>query len=685
MQTIGWYWNRFRLMSLPEVIWRSRNATRQWFGVSGTAPRGSLQRNSSGISVNASIADTRIRSSGIGAYKPRLTAESDSIVTWANEILRNEFTLFSRTYDLGSEVNWNYEPESGRSTPLTQSARIDYRDYRVTGDIKLVWELNRHHHLVPLSIAYRVTADTRYFDAIVRHIDTWIEQCPFGRGVNWRSPLELAIRLINWCWTLSIIDVKKLPPEWQGRVLTSVKQQVAEIVHGYSRFSSANNHLVGEAAGVFITCSVLGSIDETAIWRDQAADILREQIEKQTYADGGHIELSTAYHGFVLELFLVSGIVALHSGMDLGTSFWDRLHSMFNYLAAFREGGRLPMFKDSDDGAVLTFEKSNDHIDDLLAVGAKLFDDRRLNVAQKEWSNRAFWLLGDGYVTKNVGRKASKLPSETRLQSRAFPESGYYFLQSGDSQSSISLAFVCGGFGFEPLVAHAHADALSVTLRIGGVDVLVDPGTFDYFTDSSWRDYFRSTAVHNTVEVDGQDQSQMRGLFLWGQYACARCLRWNPTPEGGFVAGEHNGYRSLSDSVTHRRAISLDARTGVIVIEDHLQGHGNHEARINFQFAEHCKLAEEMGTSCSVDFGAGRMNVTLDSALTTTVVNGTEIPRGGWVSRGYHHKSPAPAISGVILWHNQLTLRTVIEVLKQPDSTPTIKAPKTRRVLAQTV
>ena len=75
----------------------------------------------------------------------------------------------------------------------------------MTGDCKLVWEPNRHHHLVVLGRAYRATGDVRYAQAVVEQLQSWLDQCPFGHGMNWRSPLELAIRLINWVWALDLI------------------------------------------------------------------------------------------------------------------------------------------------------------------------------------------------------------------------------------------------------------------------------------------------------------------------------------------------------------------------------------------------------------------------------------------------------------------------------------------------
>ncbi len=105
------------------------------------------------------------------------------------------------------------------------------------------------------------------------------------------------------------------------------------------------------------------------------------------------------------------------------------------------------------------------------------------------------------------------------MHSEAFPDTGLYLLQAGAAASPdrLSVTLDAGPLGYGVLAAHGHADALAVTLRIGGHDVLVDPGTYDYFTHPEWRTYFRGTPAHNTVTIDDANQSEMLGPFLWGR------------------------------------------------------------------------------------------------------------------------------------------------------------------------
>ena len=204
----------------------------------------------------------------------------------------------------------------------------------------------------------------------------------------------------------------------------------------------------------------------------------------------------------------------------------------------------------------------------------------------------------------------------------------------------------CGPLGYGALAGHGHADALSITLRAAGRDILVDPGTYDYFSFPEWREYFRSTRAHNTVLVDGQDQSEMLGSFLWGRRAHARCLEWLPSDTGGKITGEHDGYRVLPDPVTHRRTVELRGDEGLLVITDDVICRDRHEVQVRFHFGEGCVVEQTDGNVFRIDAGAEVLEMTLDPRLEARGIAGSEESFEGWVSRGYHRKTTTTTVVG---------------------------------------
>jgi hypothetical protein len=673
MQSASWYARRLRAMSPRELGWRL-GAQLQRSVDRCVAPlrreRLDLNRiaagNGEALTVGRGTAGLHLACSS-GRDDPASDRDGwrSTVVAEAEKILRNRLDLFHLTdLDLGPEVNWNYEYEAQRPTPVTFAPAIDYRDYAVTGDAKLVWEPNRHQHLVVLGRAYRLSGDRRYAEKAVHEIEGWIRQCPFGMGMNWRSPLELAIRLINWVWTYELIDGSgAVTSEHMARVLSVAYRHLWDISRKYSRYSSANNHLVGEAAGVFIGSTYFASLKHARMWQARSREILLREIIRQTHGDGGHRELAMGYHLFVLEFFLLAGLVARNVGEEFPAAYWERLERMFEFVAAFAEGGEpLPMFNDCDDGYVLRLSEGRDRVRNLLGVGAVLFGRRDFKDLAADSGEAVYWLLGpEGH---EFFRRMDAPRAPDAIRSRALAGSGFYLLQSGALNGSdrVSVAFDCGALGFGSIAAHGHADALSFTLRASGMDVFVDPGTYDYFTYPDWRNYFRSTRAHNTIVVDGCDQSEMLGPFLWGRRASARCIRWEPKDDGGTVSGEHDGYARLADPVIHRRTIVLAGRVGEVVITDELIGEGQHTADQHFHLAERCQLRQDGPNLYGIDCGATKATLRADPRLAVEVFRASEAPRAGWSSRGYHDRRPSATLVGHCRWRGRMTLVTRIEL-----------------------
>lgn len=656
MQPLTWYLRRLRCMSPAELAWRSRSAVRDAVDRCRLAlgyypsPTAILALDGGGFpEPGFRVADVRV---GEWAKLDLRAVEFPwyaRLIDQADRAARNRFTFFAlEDRDLGDPIDWNRDHESGQAAQLGFAPSIDYRDHRIAGDAKVVWEPNRHHQLVVLGRAYRASGDPRFAAAVVSQVDSWLEQCPFGMGMNWRSPLELAIRLINWVWAMDLIRESGLVTgAFRVRWLQAAHLHLWEITRKYSRGSAANNHRIGEAAGVFIATSYLRQLGDAPRWRAESWKILAEEIIVQTYPDGGTRELALGYHLFVLELCLLAGLVARQTGEDYPSTYWMRLEKMLEFAGALTEGGDgLPMFGDSDDGHVLDLGIGHGDARGLLATGAVLFGRSDF----KEWAGSyrepARWLLGRGSHAQFSAIPSA--PAADSLVSRALPDSGFYLLQCGRRAGAdrVSVVFDCGELGFGSIAAHGHADALSFTLRAFGTDVFVDPGTYDYFTSPTWRDYFRGTRAHNTVVIDDTDQSVMLGPFLWGDRARARCTLWAPAPQGGIVAGIHDGYTRLADPAVHYRRLELDGPARVLTIHDEIKTRGAHQVAIYFHLGKACVLSELGHHRYAIGARNGQVVLEVDPRLSVSLLNGSEAPLGGWVSDGYHRKAPSTTLVG---------------------------------------
>jgi uncharacterized heparinase superfamily protein len=677
MQTLDWYYHRLTKMSPREVAWRMRSFLRDRSDRFLIGHRQRLRNPAVFLNGDGQSPGPGFHVSDIAVgEKAKLSINDeadkrryDSLIDRAERIAEHRLDIFDlKDKYLAERINWNHDYKRMQDTPLTFSPALDYRDVETAGDCKFVWEPNRHHQLVVLGRAYRASGNIRYANAVAELLDSWLKQNPYGVGMNWRSGLELGIRLINWVWALYLIkDSGAIDDDLQLRLLDSIARHIWEIDRKYSYGSSVNNHLIGEAAGVFVATSYFKNLKQASTWRQSSRDILNREIINQTFPDGGTAEQAIGYHFFVLQFFVIAGLTSRATGQDMPESYWSRLEKMFEFLVLLSEGGdNLPMFGDCDDGYVLDLCSNPHSIKDWLAVGAALFGRSDFKAVAGNYGEPIEWLPGE------LGWKSFEAIPESQnetILSRPFKESGYYLLQYGELNrpERISVLFDCGPLGMEPLAAHGHADALSFTLRAFGTDVLVDPGTYDYFSYPKWRRYFRSTAAHNTVVIDGLDQSEMLGLFLWGRRANARCLNWELTDTGARFTGEHDGYTHLKDPVTHRRTLELNKEDCKLVIRDDIIARSKHKIDVYFHLAENCTLST-VGSNCYlVDAGPGTVTIELDPRLNIEQFKGNENLICGWVSRGYHQKKASTTLVGRCISEGNTTLicRINIGELKQ--------------------
>jgi len=570
------------------------------------------------------------------------------LITQADSIAANKLSYFHlHEHDHGHPIQWNKDHGSNIVAPMRLAHKIDYRDFNEAGDCKLVWEPNRHQHVVVLARAYRASGNEKYAVAIKEQLESWMDQCPYGYGMNWRSPMELSIRLINWIWSIDLtLESGIFSGRFRDQLLHSIYLHLSEITRKYSRGSSANNHLIGEASGVFIASCYFPQLTNAEKWQNESFEILCREIESQTFGDGCNKELALEYQFFVLQFFLLCGLVGRWCGKDFPRQYWRSIEQQLFFVGKLQEGGGKPVFfGDADDGYVLNLGDAHTDPKPLLAAGALLFNNGQCKTWAPDYPQTLRWLFGA------AGREqfASLVTNQENcapLVSHAFRESGFYLLQKGYSSTTdrISVLFDCGPLGFGSIAAHGHADALSFTLKAFGEDILIDPGTYDYFTYPQWRNYFKSTLAHNTLEVDGQNQSEVLGLFLWGKRATAKCLDWQPSVNGGVVKGEHDGYRRLDDPVLHRRTLQLAGDQRCLQITDEIFAKGRHDIRLVLHFAPNCTIERLDATGFRIACRNGCATLRLDGNFVTEIFQGSLQPPLGWVSNGYHQKQPCPTL-----------------------------------------
>jgi hypothetical protein len=648
MSSLNWKFNRLRTMGLPEIGHRVRQA---------------VQLKLESFMLARSKQQTSPRLSRFG--KPWITPlpcqfGAGLYCDAADRILAGYYDVFAlKGVHLGFPPRWNRDPKTGIEAPLVFGKTLDYRDERIVGDIKYLWEPNRHLHLTTLAQAYHLSGDKRYAEGIQAFLDSWFDQCPYPLGVNWTSSLELAIRLVNWSFTWhllgggsSILFASEEGQRFQRRWLDSIYQHCYFIAGFLSRHSSANNHLYGELMGLFVAAITWPCWQESDQWKAQAYRELESETLKQNASDGVNREQAIYYQHEVTDMMLICWLTACANGIEFSQNFSSRLERMLEFIASVMDvSGAVPMIGDADGALMVHWSKEHNWnvYRSLLATGALIYDRADFKMKAGSFDDKSRWLLGDEAKSQFDSIATSGVRVKPRQE---FREGGYFVMGDNfDSDDEVRIVADAGPLGYLSIAAHGHADALSFTLSVAGNSLLIDPGTYAFHTQKKWRDYFRGTSAHNTIRIDGMDQSESGGNFMWLRKAAVLCETWESNPTRDCLVARHDGYARLVDPVIHRRKIEFLKKEKMIVVEDVLECSGAHDIEFNWHFSEACQVAvEDNKVVAMVANVCVEMTMPHDNFRPELVCGNDELPLG-WVSRSFDEKVPAPAV----IWREKIS------------------------------
>jgi len=534
---------------------------------------------------------------------------------------------------LGDRIDWHRDPYSGET--WERRFRTGYhveRDPR-RRDPKVIHELNRHQHLPRLAKAYWLTGTERYAAEAVEQMLAWGEQNPGGMGINWQSSLEIGLRTLSWLWILVFIRGSKSLDDAAAQTIgDALFAQVAHIDRHTSRYSSPNTHLLGEALALFTCGLAFRGTPAADRWLNHGANILSCEAAKQIQEDGVYGERSPYYHCYTLDFYLQALALARQNGLHFPLTVHQRVESMLWVVMHWtRPDGTLPHLGDDDGGRALALDRKDYRsFEDGLCAGAILFRDPVLKSRCSAFSEYAYWLLGEQAWDEYTSLE-SRPPADAHLECA---KGGYTVQRTGWGIEDSHLVFDCGGLGMLT-GGHSHAGALSITLFGQGREILVDPGTFVYNGAPEWRSYFRSTAAHNTVTVDGRGQAEMAGPFRWNRRFHATVTSRTHLPQ--HVDAWHDAYERRSGIMHRRRVVQTPGRYWVLI--DRLSGSGRHAFDFRFHLGPEVEVSAFHTTDSSAVVESENAGFSLamytTAPLAARLVRGQTSPIEGWASHGY--------------------------------------------------
>jgi hypothetical protein len=598
-------------------------------------------------------------------FDTQYRAEREDMRARAAETRAHRFSFFGETFQYGREIPWQEDPVTHAAWPARYHAdvRVHVGD-EGCGDVKHVWELSRQQYLVDLGRAVFLDHDRDSLASLQFLVRSWMAGNPYATGVHWSCALEPAFRAFSWLWAYALTwDV--LDDDFHREWLCGFHDAGRFLADHLELYSSPFNHLVGEAAALYMLGATFPEFKDAGQWKARGRSVLEGRLSEQFYADGGSAEQSTFYHHATVGDYLLAALTARQIGEELSPAVWSAIERGVDFSTAMLQpDGRTPEIGGADDGKPIRME----HLPfwdfrPYQAVAAVLFRRGDLKVAAGRFFEDALWLLGPGGLDAFDELSAAR----ERQVSVALPHSGYYVMRSDGSSSASYVCFDCGeqAAGMRPDAIpnsmHGHADCLSVIVALRGQRVLVDSGFYAYNCGGAWETHFRETAAHNTARVDGRDQARHLGKMAWSHSYRARCEGWWTEGRGAWAVGAHDGYDRAADGVTHRRAVWL-RDGGYVIICDEFVGQGTHDLEVNFQLAPGALLALD-GTSQAAFGDLATMHWCSSTTWTPTSCHGGHGPDEGWVAPSLGIRVPASRLS---LTTRTDRLRTVLLTVLVP-------------------
>jgi hypothetical protein len=415
-------------------------------------------------------------------------------------------------------------------------------------DVKFIWEPARLGWAFCLGRGYLLSGDERYSAAFWDLLNSFLDLNPAYLGLNWVSGQEVGLRVLAMTLAWHIFrDSIHSTSDRSDHLAQAVAEHASRIslTLAYARAQN-NNHLLSEAAALYTAGLVLPDHTQACRWREKGWRCFHTGLKSQVAEDGAYVQNSTNYQRLMLQLALWVRRLSLRAGHPFPVESQARLQATTSWLLALldRTSGGVPNLGPNDGtnlfpSAALPYE---DFRPVLGAAAANFLHSA--GFGQGPWDETGAWLGSEGSERVDPTHHGPVLADS---DPNPAPARTPHILYSPGGESWAYLR--AARFESRP----GHADQLHLDLWWRGLNIARDAGTYLYNSPPPWENSLTATEIHNTVIVDGLEQMQRTGRFLYLNRAQAQVLGAGYDPSGRLIrlTAQHDGYHRVG--VTHQR------------------------------------------------------------------------------------------------------------------------------------
>ena len=571
-----WRWHRLRAMGPGEVMLHLQKKVRQ-------------KRDKDFVLRNGHTGHFTFRP----AEYPRLPGREEApevlkeeLRVRRSEILAGRWKAFGRLeLQMDDPPRWSRDYLAGVEVEARESAfKLNHRQLPGGADIKLVWELGRWHELVRLAQCAWILSDQEAGGKCLDWLEDWVEQNPPYRGWHWTSALEVGMRLVAFVWMDALLSGEPAWGERLERLRAKILPAHVRYAWRYRSFgSSANNHLIGELAGMILALARFPGLEEWAAPLEKMQALWEREVLLQFAPDGGNREQAQNYHLYSWEFCWHTRAALLSRGCKISEAVEERLLRAAEFFCAVQAGGDAWDYGDSDNAFVLPV---------FL----------RAESGFAEW--RA-WMAG--LASPAIEYWCGEMPRVARAgvgggeKWTHFQESGYAVVERGEW----FLRFDVSPLGYLATAAHGHLDALHLSVWHGGKALVVDPGTGAYYSDAALRNYLAGWDAHNGPHPPRLDYPRRAGPFLW---ACShdQPVVHSPAP------GSMSATLKIPNGEMQREVQFLAGENGWKLEDTFRPANGGGQFLVHWQFPPGAELERAGDGEFRLVCGAAQLGIRLD-------------------------------------------------------------------------
>jgi len=438
--------------------------------------------------------------------------------------------------------------------PVDFGAEIDWHNPAVSQ----LWRYHLHYfsYVRSLAVATIGARQDLAYATFRRLALSWIQGNKRLRGDGWH-PYTLSLRLGNWAQAAAVWNSRIAGDSEFAAIFYRSMYAQARILRRQVEFDVRGNHLIENLRALLWMGAVFRGA-EPAEWTEFALCVLRRETEEQIASDGGHFERSPGYHCVVLKNYVEIALLLERNGNTHGAFVTASIRQQAYFLREILgPSRRLPLIKDT------AYDATPDP-SELLTTVALLLNEKTLKPTGQPGLEVYMVIGGAGWRRGSEWQAIAGSAGVAPLSA-----SGFYVLKGCDGEYVVIDA---GKPCPEYLPAHAHADTFNFELCIRGIPIVVDSGVYEYHA-GPWRDFFRSTRAHNTVEINGQNSSEVWASFRVGRGARPRVRICRHAAGRMQLFVEHDGYRYLPGKPILQR-VFLWRESEYLIVLDRVLGTG---------------------------------------------------------------------------------------------------------------